>query len=442
MQAILLLFGVALILTSYYLMKTAREGLILSTHMFGLAAEELKSYAGGAMAVLLLGIVPLYGLLAKTLKRITLINVSYAIVIGCLVVFFIVGTAGVPIGLAFFIWIGVVSVFLIAQFWSYANDLYTEEQGKRLFALIAIGGSLGAVAGPQLSKLGETFTLLPVAAGLLVVTLILLNVVERIHRKTAAPDDKTADELISGDDGFLLILRDPYLLFFAALILLSQLVNTNGEFILGSVVRAHAANLVPDSLHANLVGAAHTDAIDHDRREFIKGFYATYFFWVNLVGFIIQAFFVSRILQKLGVRKAIFIMPIIAIGASSMIGAIGGIYLIRAAKVAENSVDYSLENTVRQALWLPTTRAVKYKAKAAIDTFVVRFADTISAVIVWLLFRQMGLAATDIAFVNIAAMVLALGVAAGIAKYHKKISREHDAAAKPADAPAPAVTAA
>ena len=113
-----------------------------------------------------------------------------------------------PIGLAFFIWLGLVSVFLIAQFWSYANDLYTEEQGKRLFAIIAIGGSLGAISGRSIAKLGDTFTLMPIAAAILVACVVLFNVIER-DRHDEAIEHRTTDH---GPGGFALVLRDRYLM--------------------------------------------------------------------------------------------------------------------------------------------------------------------------------------------------------------------------------------
>src|SRR5690349_13517177 len=85
----LLLFGcVFTVLCAYYVLKTAREGLILTSGMLGLSGDELKIYATGAMAVVLIGLVPLYGALASRVRRIRLINVSYAIVLGCLLVFF------------------------------------------------------------------------------------------------------------------------------------------------------------------------------------------------------------------------------------------------------------------------------------------------------------------------------------------------------------------
>lgn len=419
--AVLMLVCVFLILTSYYLMKTAREGLILAGGTFGLRGDELKTYANAAMALLLVGIVPAYGMLANRVRRIRLINVSYAVVMVCLLGFFALGRLGVPVGLAFFIWIGLVSVFLIAQFWSYANDLYTEEQGKRLFAIIATGGSLGAIFGPRIAKVADTFTVMLIAAGILVGCVALFNLIERVQRRHAA-DEHVAEAPLSGAGGFALVLRDRYLLLIGAMLLVLNLVNTTGEYVLSNAVREHAHAVVPATAHADLVGAARDAALEADRREVIKAFYADFFSWVNLIAFLVQAFLVSRVIGKLGVRGALFVLPLIAFGAYGMIGLVGGIALIRVAKIAENGTDYSLQNTVRQALFLPTSRAVKYKAKAAIDTFFVRAGDTLSAVLVGFGVHQLALGRRELALVNTGLVLVWLAIAAGIARHHRRLS--------------------
>jgi AAA family ATP:ADP antiporter len=400
----LLLACVFVILSSYYLMKTAREGLILSGDTFGLRGEELKSYAGGAMAVLLLAVVPGYDALASRVARLRLINVSYAIVIGCLIAFFAAARAGLTIGLPFFVWIGIVNMFLIAQFWSYANDLYSEEQGKRLFAIIATGGSLGAVLGPQLAKLGSTYALLPMAAALLVVCVALFNLIERVHRRDPQPHDH-ADEPISGEGGFALVLRDRYLLLIAALVLVAELVKTTGEYVLSATAAQHASHLATEAA----------------RREDIKAFYGDFFFWVNLTSFLIQALLVSRLIQKLGVR-ALFVLPLVALGGYTAIAAVGGVALIRIAKIAENSTEYSVQNTVRQTLFLPTDRAVKYKAKAAIDTFVVRTADSLSGLLVWVGIHALGFGLRGFAFTNVGLTLVWIAIAIGIARRHTRLA--------------------
>jgi ATP:ADP antiporter, AAA family len=411
-----MLVCVFLILSAYYVMKTAREGLILSGGTWGLRGDELKTYANGAMAVLLVGVVPAYGMLANRVRRIRLINISYAIVIASLITFFTLGRAGVPIGLPFFVWLGLVSVFLVAQFWSYANDLYDEEQGKRLFAIIATGGSLGAIFGPRIAKLADTFSLLLIAGSILFASIVLFNLIERVNARHG--HDHRATEPITGAGGFSLVLRDRYLLLIACLLLVANLVNTTGEYVLSNAVREHAMELVP--ARAGVDPAA----IAAERRELIKAFYSDFFYWVNLVSFLIQAFLVSRILGKIGVRRALFVLPLVAFGSYAVIGAFGGLMLIRAAKIAENATDYSLQNTVRQALFLPTERVAKYKAKAAIDTFFVRFGDTLSALLVGLGIHQLGFAGRDLAVANLVLIAVWLAIAAGIARRHRVISRE------------------
>jgi AAA family ATP:ADP antiporter len=419
--ALLMLVCVFLILTSYYLMKTAREGLILASGTFGLGGDELKTYANGAMALLFVGIVPAYSRLASRVRRIRLINVSYVVVIACLAVFYVLGRAGVPVGLPFFIWLGLVNVFLIAQFWSYANDLYTEEQGKRLFAIIATGGSLGAIFGPRLATLADTFTVMLIAAGVIVGCLALFNVIERVQRAHVR-DEHVAEEPISGEGGFALVVRDRYLLLIGVMLLVLNLVNTTGEYVLSNAVRDHAMQIVPATAHADLAGEARAAAIESDRREVIKAFYADFFSWVNLVAFLIQAFLVSRVIRRIGVRRALFVLPVVAFGVYGAIAMIGGIALVRAAKIAENSTDYSLQNTVRQALFLPTSRAVKYKAKAAIDTFFVRAGDTLSALLVGLGVHQLGLGGRQLALVNMGLVVVWIAISAGIARHHRRLS--------------------
>lgn len=399
--ALLLFACVFTILCAYYVLKTAREGLILSGGMFGLRGDELKIYASGAMALLFVGIVPAYGALANRVGRMQLISVSYRIVIGCLTIFFVLATSGVPIGLTFFVWLGLVNMFLVAQFWSYANDVYTEEQGKRLFAIVATGGAAGAIVGPQLTRLADVYGLLLLAAGLLAGALALFYLVERRQ-----PARANRTKPISGAGGFTLVMRSPYLLAIAAVVVVANLVNSVGEFVLSNAVADYAATVASTA---------------DERREVIKAFYGDFFFWVNLVSFLVQAFLVSRIIARFGVRAALFVLPVIALGTYGAIGMVGGIAIVRAAKIAENSADYSVQNTVRQALFLPTDRATKYKAKAAIDTFFVRFGDTLSALLVLVGIHQLGLAPAQLAAVNVALVAVWLALAIVIARKHREL---------------------
>ena len=134
--------NLALLLASYYLLKTVREALILTE-----GGAEVKSYSAAAQAVLLVLIVPAYGAFASRVPRLKLIAWVTIFFIVQLIAFYFVGMAGVHEGIVFFVWVGIFNVFVIAQFWAFANDLFGEAQGKRLFPLVGVGGSLGAVMG-------------------------------------------------------------------------------------------------------------------------------------------------------------------------------------------------------------------------------------------------------------------------------------------------------
>ncbi|HTK31010.1 MAG TPA: Npt1/Npt2 family nucleotide transporter [Candidatus Saccharimonadaceae bacterium] len=421
LTALLLMLNVFLLLAAYYLLKTIREPLILSVP----GGAEVKSYSAAATAGLLMLLVPLYSAVASHVSRVKLINGVTLFFIACLVAFFALSGMGVPIGVAFFIWVGIFSLMVIAQLWAFATDLYTVEQGKRLFAIVGFGASLGAIAGSfatgQLVKQFGPYPFMLGAAALLGLCMLLTNMVnvrEKRRRATmpaAAADAKDAaaepDAKVTGRSGFALVFTDRYLLLIAFLMLVYNLVNTNGEYILGKTVVM---------LYTQAHGAAATGGLDE--KKVIGEFYGNFFTLVNLVAAAIQLFFVSRILKHFGVRVALFVLPIVAMGGYIAMAFIPLLSFIRVAKMAENSLDYSLQNTTRNALYLPTSREAKYKAKQANDTFFVRFGDVVSAGIVFAGTAWLGFAPKQFAIVNVALIVIWLLLALLIGRRFKALS--------------------
>jgi AAA family ATP:ADP antiporter len=367
--ALLLTLNVFLLLTAYYLLKVAREPLILLG-----GGAEVKSYASVGQSLLLVPVAALYGWLASRVGRMALIAWVTLFFVVDLVVFWALGARNVPLGVPFFLWVGIFNVTTVAQFWSFAADVYSEEQGKRLFPIIGIGSSVGAVAGAwtadALLFLGP-FRLMLVAAGILVLCLGLTWVTHRreAHRRSGGRSVAETAPL-GGANGFSLVLRDRYLLVFAGLIFVLNWVTKTGDYV----------------LDRKLLASAH-DAFSNGgmpASAYVGQFKARYFEWVNGLGVVLQLFAVSRIIKYLGLRAALVIMPLVSLAgyAASFSAPLLGVLF--AARVAESSLDYSLSNTTRQALWLPTSREAKYKAKQVIDTFVVRAGDVMSAVLVWL----------------------------------------------------------
>jgi AAA family ATP:ADP antiporter len=155
---------------------------------------------------------------------------------------------------------------------------------------------------------------------------------------------------------------------------------------------------------------------------FIGQFYGDYFAWVNLLGFLMQTFLVSRLFRWIGVGSALFILPVISLTGYSMLAFAPVLAVIRGVKILENSTDYSLNNTVRHALFLPTSREAKYKAKAAIDTFFVRGGDVVSAGCVFAGVRWLGLNVAKMAVLNTLLVLVWLVLAVAIRRRHAALT--------------------
>jgi AAA family ATP:ADP antiporter len=370
----LLLFAAngLVLMTAYYILKTAREPLILQGGGIGIDGDELKTYATAAQALLLMGLVPLYSHLVGRTDRLRLITGTVATLALCLTAFAALGHAHVPIGIPYYLWLGVASLLVVAQFWSFATDFYTREQGERLFPIIAAGVTLGAILGAAAARwlLGrvDLMQLLLMSAGLLLVYAALMALIERIGRTAASPAPRRPDEL-RGRGGFTLVRKSKYLLLIAASTLIATLANTHGEYILAGTITARAEQLVPAPAPLPTLSRAERQAVTEQRRIAIGETYAEFYGAVNVIAFLLQVLLVSRLFRYAGIHRALFVFPLVALTAYGSMAVFPSFLLIMGAKTLENSADYSLHNTVRHTLFLPTSREAKYKAKAAGTVF-------------------------------------------------------------------------
>lgn len=378
--ALLLTLNVFLLLSAYYLIKPLREDLILAMA----SGAEYKSYMSGAIALLLFALVPLYGQLVDRLPRIKLvIGVSLAFAAQLLLFYVAMAVPSLhsQLGLVFYAWVGVFNVMVVAQFWGYANDLYEKEQGDRLFAMVALGASIGAAVGSKGAKLlirglGERSMLL-VAALLLVICAAIYLLVERREGQPDASTPATGSSLTPRAErkgGFSLVIGYRYLLLIAGFSLLYNWVNSNGEYMLSKLIKADAAAAVQrGEIRPDQAGSA------------IGAAYADFFFYVNVLGVLLQTFVVSRLVRFFKLPAAFLFLPVLALGNAFIFAFVPIVTLAKSGKTAENATDYSLNNTLRQMLWLVTSPEMKYKAKQVVDTFCVRIGDVCSALSVYLL---------------------------------------------------------
>ena len=423
--ACLLMLNLFFLLTGYLIIKTVREPLILTG-----GGAEVKSYASAGQALLLFLIVPAYGFIASRTNRIRLITWVSLFFISNLIIFYLLARLNAPIAIPFYLWVGVFNIFIVAQFWSFANDLYSQEQGHRLFGIVAFGGSLGAIVGPKIAgwlmrPLG-VFELLPVAAAILVLCIALSIAVNSRAKAGAHGGDKNAhaETPLGKEGGFQLVTAQRYLSLIALLVILLNLVNTTGEYILGKIVTQEAQEKSIEVAAQTLATGSAAPVPEREknriRQEFIGRFYGDFYFWISLLSAAIQLLFVSRIVKYLGPAALLF-LPCIALGGYSLIAALPVLSYIRFAKIAENATNYSLQNTVHQTLFLPTSREAKYKAKAAIDTFFVRAGDVLSAILVFI-GAKLALDAGDFARVNLVLALAWILLALAIVRRNKALS--------------------
>ena len=402
-----------LILVCYYILKTIREALILVEF-----DAEVRSYATATQALLLMFLVPLYGVLFRSTSKLQLVRWVTLFFIVNTIIFYIAASAGVQVGFFYFVFVGIYGVMVIAQFWAFAADSFNVKSGQRLFPVIMIGASLGALVGGDLTKqltasgLVSPVGMMLLSAMILATTLVINSLGRRsipeesrsVYAPESEPQDSKSEHFLGG---FAVVMRDRYLVLIAALVILLNWVNTTGETILADFVARYADEVVA------------TQGLD--KGSVIAAFYGSFYFWVNLTGFAIQAFLVARIYRWIGVSGALLILPIVAVLGYGFMAFVPIFSIIRLVKIFENSVDYSVMNTTRQALFLPTGQAAKYEGKTTIDTFFWRFGDLVQAGAFYIGLNWFGFSITQFAMLNLVLALVWLGLAVAIGRHYRHL---------------------
>lgn len=438
--ALVLTFNIFLILTAYYVLKPVREGLLVGS---GDNGAKYKSYMGAAIAIALLVVVPLYGLVADRVRKDKLVVGVTLFFASHLVGFYLVGKGFfamdegpardksiLELALAFFLWIGVFNVMLVAQFWGFANHVYSQEQGKRLFPLVGTGASLGGVVGAYLTTALVPKGIPKAEGGQRTIELMLLSAVilcasagltfwssrreqQRLAKSEAKKDEKKADEKKIESGTFSLVFKHKYLLYIALFAFVFTFENTNGEYMLSEVVNKAGKEAA---------------AAGGDAHAYVTSFYGTFYLSVNIGVLVIQTFLASRIIKWGGLKLGFFIMPVVVVMEMIGIAVAPVLNVVRVGKIAENSVDYSINNTSLNMLWLPTSTEMKYKAKQAVDTFFVRFGDVASAGLVYLGAEMMHLGVRWFAIGNLVLAAIWLILGRAIVKKNEAMVKEHEPA--------------
>jgi AAA family ATP:ADP antiporter len=394
--ALLMFANVFLILMAYYFIKPLREGWIAISDVGGLTKMEVKAYSSFAQSIILLFIVGWYARLSDRWDRVTLFTRATLFCISNMVLFWFLQPNffidNLPLsGIFYYLWVGMFGVFVVAQFWTFCADVYTDERGRRLLPFIAIGATSGAASGAWIvdklvnSGAVPSEALLLLATVPLFISIILVHIVEQRESTPAGPAEEVADgnhdPRVSAHNasiwsGAKLVLLSKFLLLAALVTLLTNWVNTNGENLLFRVIQEALA------LQAQQQGIAGERSMLEFIRDGTTAFYGNFYFWVNIVALVLQAFVASRLLKYGGFAAILLILPVIALTSYTVMALLPVLAVVKVMKIAENATDYSLNNTSRHVLWLPVSSEMKFRGKPAIDTLYVRLGDGLAAVTV------------------------------------------------------------
>jgi AAA family ATP:ADP antiporter len=396
---------------------------------------EIKAYSSLGQAVLLIPIVTGFGRLATRLPRGRLITYSTLFFMSNMVIFWALQPGffleALPVaGLVFYLWVGIFGVFVVAQFWAFAADVYTSDRGKRLLPMIAIGATAGAASGSWITGallsagLFGSQWLLIVALLPLAASIVLTLAVDRRERVGAASREieEAAKAPAEPDETSALsvIFRSRYLIAVAAITLLLNWVNTSGETLLYTVVQENLAD------SAAQLGIVDADALLQFTKDGSTAFYANFFGWVNVVALVLQAFVASRLLKYGGFSSLLLMLPVVALVSYGAMALIPVLAIVKFMKVAENATDYSINNTARSVIWLPVPSKDIYKGKPAIDTLFARAGDALSAATIMVGVNLLMLSTVSYFVINVALVVVWLGLSFVVIREHDRLAGEQD----------------
>lgn len=432
--ASLMFAAVFLIMCAYYMVKPLREGWIAVSAVGGLSRVEMKAYSSLLQSLLLLAIVGTYARVASRCTARTLLRRSALACAMTLGIFwaaqpdFLV-TAIPGVGIAFYLWVGMFGVFVVAQFWAFATDLYADDRGRRLLPLVAIGGTAGAAAGSwlygclaALGGAGSHAILLIAVAPLLLATVLAESAARSLadHVRVVRPEASASLQRV---------LSDRFVLAAGMLALLLSWASTNGENLLFQIVQDGVTRA---SAGAGIDGAA---ALDHARAA-TTAFYGDFYLWTNLAALAVQLLVTSRLLARGGLAAIIFVLPLLALLASAIAALAPVLAILKWVKIAEQATDYSLNHTARQVLWLPASAETKMETKPTVDSLFVRLGDAMAALTVLASAHCGGHATEMLIAVNVVLTIAWLVTAAIAVREHGRLLAVRAAEAAAAIVPA------
>jgi len=379
------------LLCSYYIIRPMRDEMGIAG-----GVENLQWLFTGTFLAML-AVVPFFGWVTRRYPVRRFLPFAYYFFITNLLLFFILFKSNLThayIARAFFIWVSVFNLFIVSVFWSLMTDIFSNDQARRLFGVIAAGGTAGAITGPALTAtlvipLGPANMLLISAAFLVLAVWCIHRVIAwkgdaeqtEIPKQDSRPDTEKSEagQPMGGSifAGIRLVLKSPYLIGICFLIILYTTLATFLYF--------QQAQIIRDSFDDPANRTAVFAAID---------------FSVNALTIVTQIFLTSRLVGKFGLHWTLALVPLLLGMGFLMIGLMPVLAVLVAVQVLRRAGNYAVMKPAREMLYVVLGKEEKYKAKNFIDTVIYRGGDAVSA---WAYagMQAMGLSLAAIAFMAV-----------------------------------------
>jgi len=351
------------VLAGYYVIRPVRDNI-------GATYFENLWWMFTVVLVTMIFANAIFSAIVSRMSRRRFIPIAYRFFILNLVIFFVLMQFTPPgkqpwVDGCFFVWVSVFNLFATAVFWGFMTDIFTNEQGKRLFGFIAVGGSLGGMLGPlitaSLVHRVSTGVLLLICAGMLEIAAQSIRFFPAEFRRSdskSAEDTAAAEKPIGGKfwDGVTHICKSPYLFGLFLFILLYTLTSTWTYFQQSELTK---------------VGI-----VDKAART---AFFAKLDLSVNTLTLLLQIFLTGRLMKFLGVTVTLLFMPVLSLFGFAAMGLVPVLTVLAIFQVARRASTFAFMRPAREVLFTVLRREDKYKAKSFIDTFGYRCGDQFGA---------------------------------------------------------------
>ncbi|MDP3722074.1 MAG: Npt1/Npt2 family nucleotide transporter [Candidatus Omnitrophota bacterium] len=384
-----------LVITAYYIIKPVSRALVL-----GELGSRMVPYIDLICAVVMGPVVTLFARLVDRWQKSDLVTASFWAVIGVLVVFWNLLAWSVPwVAGAFAVWVAIFSVLVVTLFWLVANDLYRPREAKRLFGLIGSGGILGGVVGSSIAAVGAqivgTRQLLLLSAGVLgLCWLVVQQLWATVPVQTFPEERPPNDRRSAGSFGAQMrrsvgmLLQSRYLLLLVTIVGLAKVISTLVTYQLNPFIESTFPG--------------------QDAKTTFSGLF---FSGLNIAAFIVQFFWTSWILRHWGVGVALFVLPAgLLLGAGGLL-ALPVFWLAAVTALYDGSLNYSLQQTTKELLYLPIDRSIRYKVKPFIDMVVFRFGKGCAAIVGIIALDRLHLPGQALSYVTVPLLIVWLAVA-------------------------------